>query len=138
MEHNVDVYLAVKGLLLEEVMTGTVVDGSLSTFADDVARKVPVRPEDSLEQVKTKVAAVNESYRAASWRRGYKLNSDKQVEVPTLLSKIKGYNYSKGDKRVKAKATYLGAQFPWNARAGAEISKRINAMKAAWSRMGRF
>ena len=84
------------------------------------------------------VAAVNESYRAASWRRGHKLNSDKQVEVPTLVPRIKGYNYSKGDKRVKAKATYLGAQFTLNARAGAEISKRITAMKAAWSRMGKF
>ena len=55
---------------MREVFTDSVVDGSLSNFADNVARKVPVLRSDEVEKVREKVEEVSASYTETSMRMG--------------------------------------------------------------------
>ena len=70
VEHNVEVFKEVKELVLECRVTGEMVDGSLSTFADDSARKIPCGRSEQMEDIKAKVDRVNQSYNKTSATMG--------------------------------------------------------------------
>jgi len=139
---DVDMFRVTKPAIVTCAIFGGKVDGSISGFADDIFRKLPLpmqiptsqRAEAAVDILKFS----NQTYDEAT--TPYKQNMAKQEIVPVLgaHSQTKQFARMMADVQVGASARHLGGRYVWNGSNAEEIGRRLQAIVIAWIRMGEF
>ena len=114
--------------------SGLECDLRLSTFADDVAKKVCRNEEELFEAVEHSDRVLDEELEGGCWKR----NMDKREVVPTIKRKRLGFDLAGKGQGIVAGARHLGGRFTWNGNNWEELLCRQRAIRAAWLSMGRF
>ena len=142
-EWNIESYSHQKEMGIRcSIFEGVRIDGSLATFADDIARKLLVEGGTTAAAVR-EVKRNTESLSAAIAPTGLAQNVSKLDLVCHLRNGSQNLTFAKEAVQLELgsvvpHARHLGSRQSWNGSTYHETRNRISSMRKAWASMGTF